>query len=116
MKLVCINCPRGCKLDVENINGNIEVSGNFCPRGKEYAISEITNPVRTLTTTIKIKSKDYFRLPVISSSPIPFEKIFVALKELKNIEVCAPVKRGQIIIEKIAGTESNIVASKTIEM
>ena len=57
MKLICINCPRGCHLEVENINGEVSVSGNFCPRGKTYAESEMFNPLRTLTTTLPIVSK-----------------------------------------------------------
>ena len=37
-KRVCINCPRGCEIVVDTDNRT--VTGNFCPRGKEYGISE----------------------------------------------------------------------------
>ena len=41
--LVCIVCPNGCRLTVTE-GENIEVSGAKCPRGKAYAVSEMTNP------------------------------------------------------------------------
>lgn len=115
MKLVCINCPRGCNLNVENINGEIKVTGNFCPRGEKYAISELTNPLRTLTTTVAIKSKNYERLPVISSSPLPKDRVMDAVKALKNVEVKVPIKMGDVIVSNIIGLDVDIIASKSIE-
>lgn len=115
MNLVCINCPRGCKLVVENINGEIKVTGNFCPRGEKYAISELTNPLRTLTTTLPIKSESYKRLPVISSAPLPKAKVIDAIKALKDVEVTAPIKMGDIVVEDILGLGIDIVASKSID-
>ena len=115
MKLVCINCPRGCNLNVENINGEIKVTGNFCPRGEKYAINELTNPLRTLTTTVAIKSNNYERLPVISSSPLPKDKVMEAIKALKNVEVKAPIKMGDVIVSNIIGLDVDIIASKSIE-
>ena len=44
---VCIRCPLGCALTAEEKNGEIVVTGNSCPRGREYAVSEMTDPVRT---------------------------------------------------------------------
>ena len=37
-ELVCIRCPLGCMLSVQ-MEGDkvVSVSGNTCPRGKEYA-------------------------------------------------------------------------------
>ena len=115
MKLVCINCPRGCRLEVENINGEIKVTGNSCPRGEQYAVNEMTNPLRTVTTTIGIISKNYNRLPVITSAPIPKAKIMDVCKALKDVEVKTPIRRGDVIISNILDLESDIIASKTIE-
>lgn len=115
MNLVCINCPKGCHLVVENINGEIKVSGNSCPRGEQYAINEMTNPLRTVTTTVSIVSNVYDRLPVITSSPVPKAKIMEVCKALKGVEVKAPIKMGDIVVENILGLNVNIVASKSID-
>ena len=34
-ELVCIVCPKGCRLSVDEENG-FAVTGNSCPRGEEY--------------------------------------------------------------------------------
>ncbi len=115
MNLICINCPKGCHLVVEEVNGEVKVSGNSCPRGVTYAVNELKNPLRTLTTTIAIDSGNCARLPVISSSPLPKGKIMDAMKELKGVCVKAPVHMGDVIIKDILGLNSDIIASKSIE-
>ena len=58
-KLTCVVCPAGCPLEVTlDESGKIlSVTGNTCKRGQSYAESELTHPVRTLTTTVKLISK-----------------------------------------------------------
>ena len=57
--LVCVICPRGCALNVTTENGvAVSVQGNACKRGELYGKNEVTNPVRTLTTTIKTENGD----------------------------------------------------------
>lgn len=115
MKLVCINCPRGCKLNVEIINNEYEVTGNFCPRGKTYAINELTNPLRMVTTTVAIESKKYIRLPVISSKPVAKNKVLDVIKSLNNITIKAPIKMGDVIVKNVLNLDSDIIASRSIE-
>ncbi|MDO4198180.1 MAG: DUF1667 domain-containing protein [Erysipelotrichaceae bacterium] len=114
MNMICINCPRGCKLTVEKVNDEITVSGNFCARGKTYAVNELTNPLRTLTSTVELESAHEERLPVISSSSLPKDRIMDVMKALKDIHVKAPVKRGDIIIENVLGLNVDIISSKTV--
>ena len=79
MKLICINCPRGCHLNVKKVDGEIRVTGNSCPRGMTYAISEMTNPLRTVTTTLPIDSEMFRRVPVISSVPSSMQIIILTI-------------------------------------
>lgn len=115
MNLVCINCPRGCHLTVEKINDEIKVEGNFCPRGQTYAINELTNPLRMVTTTIAIESNIYSRLPVITSAPIPKDMIMELMVALKNVKVVAPIKINDVVVKNILGLDVDIIASKSIE-
>lgn len=114
MKLICINCPRGCHLEVEKVNDEIKVTGNACKRGLTYAINELTNPLRTVTTTLPIDSIDHRRIPVITSKPIPKGKIMDIMKALKGVKVKAPVKMGDVIVKGVIGLDSDIIASKSI--
>ena len=110
-ELICIVCPRGCHLVVDE---NLNVSGNNCPRGAIYAKNELTHPTRTLTSTVHIISKEEVALPVKSDNPLPKEKIFDAMELINKTCVKAPIKIGDVIIEKIFGLDVNIVATKDI--
>lgn len=111
-ELTCIICPRGCHLVVDENNN---VSGNFCPRGAKYAIQELTNPLRTITSTVKIISEDEDRLPVKTSVQVSKKLIFKVMEEINKIEVKAPVHIGDVLKENIAGSGANLVATKNIE-
>ena len=115
MNLICISCPRGCHLKVEKINDEVVVEGNLCPRGKTYAVNELLNPLRTITTTLPINSKNYSRIPVISSSPLPKDKMMDVMRYLKDVDVKAPIKINDVIVKNILGLNVNIVSSKTIK-
>ena len=111
-EMICIICPRGCHLKIDDNN---VVSGNFCPRGAKYAIDELTHPTRTLTSTVKVVSKNDVRLPVKSNNPLPKEKIFDAMKEINKVVIKAPVHIGDVIIKNIFGLDVDIIATKNIE-
>lgn len=110
--LICIVCPRGCRLKVDD---NLNVSGNFCKRGEVYGKSEVTNPVRTITSTVKINSNKIKRLPVMTDRPIPKDKIFDVMKEINKVIVETPVKTKDIVINDVLSLGVNIVATRTIE-
>lgn len=110
--MTCIICPRGCALKVE-IEGDITVTGNSCPKGKQYAIDECTNPTRTVTSSVRVENREDTMVSVKTASPIPKDKIFEVMRLIRAKSVCAPVGIGDIIIKDVFGT--NIVATKNIE-
>ena len=115
--LTCIVCPIGCQIEVRlSESGQVkDISGNSCKRGYAYAESEFTNPTRTLTSTVKIKSETERLLPVRTDKPIPKPKLFEAMKQINEIEVSAPVKVGDIIRSDFIAKEVNLIATKTVE-
>ena len=115
MNLICISCPKGCHMTVEKKGDEIFVEGQSCERGRKYAIAEMTNPLRTLTTTIPIKSKKHRRLPVISSASLPKGKILDVMKQLKDVKVEAPVHINDVIVSNILDLGVDIISSKSIE-
>lgn len=110
-KMTCIVCPLGCTLEITKDGESYNVSGNKCPRGKKYAIEEMTAPKRMVTSTVKINGGSYPVLPVKTFAPIPKEKIFAVMEILKTVTVDAPINVGDIIVANIAGTGVNIVAT-----
>lgn len=116
-EMTCIVCPIGCQLEVTvKSNGELEyvVTGNKCKRGIDYAINEITNPTRVLTSTVKIKNALLKRLPVRTNGAIPKVKIFECMKIINNVEVKSPIKCGEVIIKNILETGIDLVASRSM--
>lgn len=110
-ELICIICPRGCHLSVDD---NLNVTGNSCPRGAIYAKNELTHPTRTLTSTVRIISSEKVALPVKSKDPLPKEKIFDAMEIINLTCVKAPIHIGDVVVKDILGTGVDIVATKDI--
>ena len=111
-ELTCIVCPRGCRLRVDD---EINVTGNACPRGEKYAINELTNPTRTITSSIRVTNRPYTLVSVKTDKPIPKDKMFDVMREIDNLSIEAPTHIGQIVKENILGLDSNIVITKNIE-
>ena len=115
-KLTCINCPVGCSLKVEMDGENVIcVSGNTCRRREIYARKEVTNPTRIVTSTVKVVNGTSGTVSVKTKEDIPKEKIFVCVQALRGIEVQAPVHIGDVILENVAGTGVDIVATRNVE-
>lgn len=116
--IICIVCPVGCKMTVEE-NAGAEtgyiVEGHTCNRGIEYGIKEMCDPRRNITSTVIIKGSYLRRLPVRTSSPIPKESIFDCMKEINAVRVKAPVKMGRVLIKDVLGTGTDIVASRSLD-
>lgn len=105
MRLVCINCPRGCAMEVGD---DLKVTGNACPKGEVYAKSEMTNPVRTVTGLVKVR---HLRRPlsVKTKVPIPKAKIKEVLQTLSQITVDSPIHIGDMIAPNIVATSEILV-------
>ena len=111
-ELTCIVCPRGCRLKVDE---QMQVTGNACPRGKVYAINELTNPTRTITSSIRVTNRPYTLVSVKTSNPIPKGKMFEVMEEIDKLSVEAPTVIGQVVLKNILGLDSDIIITKNIE-
>ncbi|MBQ7825388.1 MAG: DUF1667 domain-containing protein [Clostridia bacterium] len=115
VNLICIGCPLGCPLTVEMEGNEVKtVKGNTCPRGDAYAKKELTNPTRIVTSTVRVAGGRLAMVSVKTESDIPKGKIFDCVKALKDVEVTAPVKIGDVIVENVAGTGVNVIATKNV--
>lgn len=115
-ELVCVSCPLGCALKVElDDNGAVvSVSGNTCKRGEKYANDECTNPVRMLTSTMKVNGGSLPVIPVKTNKPIPKDKMFECMEAINNEVVDAPIKIGEVLISNICDTGADIVATNQV--
>ncbi len=116
-ELVCVSCPLGCALKAEiNDKGEVvSVTGNTCKRGEKYAIDECTNPVRMVTSTLKVKGGCLPVVPVKTSKPVPKGKMFDIMKAIDSTEVKAPVEMGDVLICDVCGTGADIIATNELK-
>ena len=110
-ELICIMCPKGCHLTVDD---ELNVTGNTCPRGVTYGKQEVTDPRRYLTSTVRLDSKNYRRLPVISSGDLPKDKVSEVVKYLDTVVVRPPVNVKDVVVENVLGLGVDILATRTI--
>lgn len=114
-ELTCIGCPLGCSLTVTIEHDTVTaVTGNTCPKGDAYARKEVTNPTRIVTSTVRVKGGAAAMVNVKTASDIPKDKIFACITAIRDIEVAAPVKIGDVILSDAAGTGVDIIAAKNI--
>ena len=114
-ELTCVVCPAGCRMTVTLDGGGavLEVEGNTCARGKNYAVSEITHPVRTLTSTVPLRGAAGKKtLPVRTDRPIPKEKLFEAMEILRGVRAQVPVKTVDVLIADFIEQGTNLIACR----
>lgn len=115
-EITCIICPISCKISVKLDGKDFEVtSGNKCIKGVEYARAEALDPKRMLTSSVLVNKGEWPLVSVKSSKPVPKNKLFEVLKEIKDAKIDAPVKLGQTVIKNVANTKINIVTTKSIK-
>ena len=116
-EFTCIVCPAGCPLSVELDEDGVvlSVTGNTCRRGELYAKEELTDPRRTLTSTVKITGRELVMLPVRTDKGIRRDAMAEAMEILKTVSVVLPVKRGDVILENFTEDGINLIACKNME-
>lgn len=112
-QVICICCPKGCHLNVDETNG-YAVTGNACPNGAAYGKEELTHPTRILTSTVRAEGGLYPRCPVKTAAPVPKEKLFDVMAALDSVLVTAPVYVGDVVLHDVCGTGVDVVATRNL--
>lgn len=113
-ELICIGCPLGCPLTVTIDGEQISVAGNTCKRGEDYGKKEVTNPTRTVTSSVRVENGVISMVSVKTKTDIPKGKIFACMEEIQRTSVKAPVHIGDVIVKDCAGTGVDVIATKNV--
>lgn len=115
-EFTCIICPNGCSIEAEVREGEVlSIERALCPKGKDYVRQELTNPQRNIATSVLVSGGELPLASVRLTRPIPKERLFDAMEEIKKIELEAPVKAGSVVIAGILGYDSDVIVTKTVE-
>ena len=109
--MTCISCPLGCAVEIKKVGDDYEVFGNECEKGEKYAIQEITNPMRSITSTVKTVFNDFPRLPVKTDGEVPLKDIFLFMEEINSVVVEERMKPGDFVLKRMKNTDINLVAT-----
>ena len=113
-ELTCIGCPRGCTLKIERAGDGWSVTGNTCPRGREFAISEMTAPKRTICSTVRTVFADVPVLPVKVSADIPKDRIFDVMREINSVVLTQRISGGDTVIENVLGLGVDVISTSNV--
>lgn len=112
---LCIVCPNGCEISAEYEDGKIlSVSGNLCPKGREYVTGEITAPRRTISTSVRVLGGELPLASVRLTKPVPRERIFDVMREIGKRTLTAPVAAGAVLIPDVLGLGSDVIVTKSV--
>ena len=114
--VTCIVCPLGCSIRVSYSKEAIHSIEDYqCEKGKDYAVQELFNPVRMLTSTIMVRNGELPLVSVKTNKPIPKDRLFDVMDVIAQIELSAPIRMGEVLVEKILDLDANIIATKHVE-
>jgi CxxC motif-containing protein len=113
--MTCIVCPFGCQAEL-TVRGKqvLDVKGCNCERGMTYVVEEYSAPRRVLTTTVRVMGGVVSMLPVRTAKPIPKELVRIAVAALREVEVEAPVRIGDVIVGNLLGTGIEVISSRSV--
>lgn len=114
-ELICVNCPKGCRITVTLDNGKVtDIQGYTCEKGRNYAAQETIRPMRVLTSTVKIENGTARVLPVITEKEIPLDMVNQAMEKIRTIDVYAPIKVNDVIVPDFLHTGVDLIASRSM--
>lgn len=111
--IICIVCPNSCHLQVDE--ATMKVIGQQCPRGEAYGRQELTNPKRTLTTSVRTVFEEHPLVSVRTNGEIPKASIAKVMKELQKIIVNQRLPRGTVIVENVAMTGVDVITTTSLD-
>jgi len=112
----CIVCPNGCEIEVEYEGARVSaVRGNLCPKGEAYVTQELTDPKRTIATSVRVEGGALPLTSVRLTSAIPKDRIFDVMREINRCVLTAPVRIGDVVLHDVLGLGSDVIVTKNVE-
>ena len=112
---VCVVCPIGCEIDVVHDGSQIiSMEGNKCEKSQEFVSQELIEPMRILTTTIRIQGSKWPVIPVRTDKSVPKRLFPRIMRQLRDIKLQAPVNILDVVVKDVLRTGANIIATRTM--
>ena len=79
-----------------------------------FRSKEVTNPTRIVTSSVAVEGGSLAVVSVKTREDIPKGKIFEIMEALKGVKVQAPIHIGDVVVQDVAGTGVDIIATKNV--
>ncbi len=114
----CVLCPNGCPLvayvDDDETPVIAKVEGSVCPKGEDWVRQEILNPMRTISSSVRVRGGDAPLASVRTDRPIPLARIMDVMEEIRKVTVDAPVEIGAVVLSRPAGCDTDIIVTRSV--
>ena len=94
-EMTCIVCPNGCRLQVMEKDGKIEVTGATCKKGVAFAENELKNPTRSIASTVSVKT----------DGELPKEQIMQAMEKINAVILKKRLPIGGVVLKNVCGVK-----------
>lgn len=115
-EFTCIVCPNGCSIRAELEGGAITaVEGALCPKGDAYVRQELTDPRRTIASSVRLEGG---ALPLVSvrlTAPVPKARLTDVMEAIKAARLRAPVRAGDVVLHDVLGLGADVIVTKNVE-
>lgn len=113
---VCVVCPVGCEIDVVH-DGNkiISMEGNKCEKSEEFVTQELIEPMRILTTTVRIEGSRWPVVPVRTDKSVPKRLFPRIMRQLRRVKLQAPVNMLDVVVKDVLRTGANVISTRTVQ-
>jgi CxxC motif-containing protein len=90
------------------------MEGNKCKKSDEFVKQELIEPMRVLTTTVRIQGARWPIIPVRTDKPVPKRLFPLIMSLLRRIKLQAPVGMLDLVVKDVADTGANVIATRTL--
>ena len=111
----CIVCPNGCEIEAEYEGAEVRaVTGNLCPKGRDYVTQELVDPRRTIASSVRVTGGSMPLTSVRLTAPIPKDRIFDAMAQINAQTLSAPVAIGDVVISRLLGFDCDVIVTRNV--
>lgn len=84
------------------------------PKGQGVCGAGSDGPQRNIATSVLVKGGILPLASVRLTNPIPRDRIFDAMDEIKKCTLTAPVKAGTVVIPHLLGYDADVIVTKPV--
>ena len=111
----CIVCPNGCEIEAEYDGARVlSVTGNLCPKGRDYVTQELVDPRRTIASSVRVTGGTMPLASVRLTAPIPKARIFDAMEAINAVTLAAPAAIGDVVIPNLLGLGCDVIVTRNV--